>query len=562
MPVRTPAQIPAQMPTQRRASEHQILDELPQGYYLRNFRFLIRFVRTHHAQLLNEPERRYADRFEDLPDDAQKLYVRLTQRKGPLFRVDKLSYADVDDLPLAIDRLIDAGYLGTGDEADIPEWLGLVARPALADMAREIGVSPGSLTKQALIDTLCEAGVDKPTLDVVEPLHADVLTIYKLLFFGNLSQDFAEFVLSELGLTPFESYELDAGSGHFEDRDHLDHQLMLYEASNLATELIAKAETDELVAFCDSLPVRVPRQPFARRYDRIVNRIARQLERYEADDAALDLYARTVETPSRERRARLLFKNNRIEECETLCREIFESPLQEQEQLFAIRFARKLKRHKSLFEPDDGVLTYQPPDQKIKLPDAGDQRVEDVAIDWFVAQGIDAYYVENALINSLFGLSFWDIIFASEPGAFFNPYQRGPADLFTGDFYTNRRLVLEERLHTLQDPARLHQLVTTNYETKYPKANHFVHWYLDRSLLERYLSVVDASKLVPVFRRLLMDPHRHRSGFPDLVVFDDRGARLVEVKGPNDRLQENQRLWLYHFHRAGLAAEVLYITYD
>src|SRR5690606_152955 len=36
------------------------------------------------------------------------------------------------------------------------------------------------------------------------------------------------------------------------------------------------------------------------------------------------------------------------------------------------------------------------------------------------------FYVENTLINGLFGLLCWPAIFAPVPGAFFHPFQRGP----------------------------------------------------------------------------------------------------------------------------------------
>jgi hypothetical protein len=49
------------------------------------------------------------------------------------------------------------------------------------------------------------------------------------------------------------------------------------------------------------------------------------------------------------------------------------------------------------------------------------------------------HYVENALINSLFGLLCWEAIFAPIPGAFFHDFQYGPADLESPYFYERRR---------------------------------------------------------------------------------------------------------------------------
>src|SRR5690606_33826958 len=48
------------------------------------------------------------------------------------------------------------------------------------------------------------------------------------------------------------------------------------------------------------------------------------------------------------------------------------------------------------------------------------------------------HYVENGLINSLFGLLCWEAIFAPLPGAFFHPFQRGPVDLHSEDFHQRR----------------------------------------------------------------------------------------------------------------------------
>ena len=45
---------------------------------------------------------------------------------------------------------------------------------------------------------------------------------------------------------------------------------------------------------------------------------------------------------------------------------------------------------------------------------------------------------------------------------------------------------------------------------------------------------------------ILRDVVDNRAGFPDLVQFwpDETRYRLVEVKGPGDRLQDNQRRFL------------------
>ena len=47
--------------------------------------------------------------------------------------------------------------------------------------------------------------------------------------------------------------------------------------------------------------------------------------------------------------------------------------------------------------------------------------------------------MENKLMNALFGLAFWEQIFAPVPGAFHNPYQSVPTDMYDPAFSARRR---------------------------------------------------------------------------------------------------------------------------
>ena len=57
-----------------------------------------------------------------------------------------------------------------------------------------------------------------------------------------------------------------------------------------------------------------------------------------------------------------------------------------------------------------------------------------------MAQPVAAvYYVENTLMNALFGLAFWEQIFEPVPGVFHNPFQSAPADMYDSAFRAARR---------------------------------------------------------------------------------------------------------------------------
>ena len=72
-----------------------MVEDLPTGYYLENFNFLLDFVEQHYTDLLTKEEKAYRENFQNLSLDAQRLYVRLTGRRGPLFRLDKLVYDEI-----------------------------------------------------------------------------------------------------------------------------------------------------------------------------------------------------------------------------------------------------------------------------------------------------------------------------------------------------------------------------------------------------------------------------------------------------------------------------------
>jgi hypothetical protein len=171
--------------------------------------------------------------------------------------------------------------------------------------------------------------------------------------------------------------------------------------------------------------------------------------------------------------------------------------------------------------------------------------------------------VENNLLLSLFGLLFWKAIFTPLPGAFFHPFQSGPADLFTPEFGARRAALLEAQMALLDSGAH-EQVIRHNLREKAGVSNHFVRWHkLKPQVLDLALQCIPAAHLKLVFRRLLDDLQNNCSGLPDLIHFypDERRYQLVEVKAPGDRLQDNQRRWMEFFARSGIPAAVCKVSW-
>jgi hypothetical protein len=92
----------------------------------------------------------------------------------------------------------------------------------------------------------------------------------------------------------------------------------------------------------------------------------------------------------------------------------------------------------------------------------------------------------------------------------------------------------------------------------------FVRWgRLDKSLLRWALTCFPAAHLRAWFEWILRDCRENRAGFPDLVQFypEEERYRMIEVKGPGDRLQDNQRRLLEYCMSHGMPAEVCWVKW-
>ena len=571
-------------PERARLSAENTVNVLPDDYYLHNFRFLLRFVNTRYEDLLTWHEAAFVKSFESVAESAQRLFVRLVLRKGPFFRRDKLGYPEISDLDQAAIALEEAGLLAiyqpgfTGSTRESAEsieaFLMLLTKPELLSLLKsclEFETPPAQLSKADLL----ELGVEHLTIDdfsnevqfsVFQPLGIEYLELLKLLFFGNMYQDFTEFVLNDLGVTPFEQYTIDNETRFFRNRDIIDDTVQLYHLNELSYVAIENNDLDALLQIAE-IAILVHEPSLQRRRDKIVNRIARQLERLEEHHNAIRLFGLSKATPARERRARMydsVYEN--VDQAFLMCEEIVAKPEDEAEYEFAAKFGRRILKKNKLPVPTSfpELKAVVPSVRNLELEFDPQQRVEEATRRWFVSKGHDAAYVENALFTGIFGLVFWDIIFMPVKGVFFNPFQRGPVDLFTSEFRLQREALIKARLDDIKDGAFLCSTVLKTFEDKRFTANFLVNWHLlNLQLLERALDRIPPKDFCSVFERLLVDLRSNRSGLPDLIVFPATGGyQLTEVKGPGDKLQANQSRWIRHFEEAEIPIEVVNVQWS
>ncbi|WP_299597810.1 VRR-NUC domain-containing protein [uncultured Microbulbifer sp.] len=548
--------------------------ELAPDYYLSNFHALLGFVVARYADLLSDGERLFYDRFHGLDADSQRLYVRLLSRKGvpsscgALFRQHKLDYGEIAKLPFAVERLVTVGLLQRNPDLPLPEILPLFTKSEL--FANSPEPQPRSLNRPALEQALLEQDRTqiRRSLERDEPLlavqSAEHFETFKLLFFGNLNQDLTDFVLRDLGLFRYEQYPLEQDQLPFYSRAQIEQYLRYYECLREAESALV-ASADDIVALASALPAGIDSDnTLHRRLDRLRLTLARQLERLGALVEADQLYARCTRPPARERRARIAVANGDTTAALALCSEILTAPHHEAERSFAEGFGYRTAKKAGTTEGWAAPDRHKPPTQTVALTQAA-ERVETIAAHYLAQQapGNQCFYVENSLFNGVLGLFVWDILFAPIPGAFFNPFQTAPSDFRTPDFFSQRRGAFERRLAAM-DTDVFHTRVWQCYRDKQGIANPLVHWdALPEPLLSLALERVSTNHWRALFRRLLSDIAHHRSGLPDLILFPAGGGfELVEVKGPGDRLQQNQQRWLAYFAEHTIPHRVLHVEWQ
>jgi len=531
-------------------------------YYLDNFLAVVASVRARYRHLLDGEEQAFADGFEALPLASRALLVRMVMRKGELFRLGRLRYDEIGCPRSAAVPLVAAGWLDGEPAIDIGQLCGLLTKTELAEI---FPLLPRSARKAGQLEilrgehgdtvrTLAGWGVDEQLLQLrIAPL-CDRL---RLMFFGNLHQDWSEFVLSELGIFRYEQVDLSLAQG-FSSRQDIDDYLHLH----ACRERFRNGEAPTAV-LADVPDVPYPNDWLEQRRSKLLFQVAQHYERSAELPAALRLYAECAWPGARLRAIRVLERCGQPDAAFVLARQAERQPESEAEKQQLLRVMPRLRRqlgHGKM--PQAAAAAIVRHDMALPRAEPGIP-VETVLAGHLSRADAPVVYVENTLINSLFGLLFWDAVFAPLPGAFFHPFQSGPADLHSADFQ-QRRAALFEAGFALFDSGGYKQAIWRNFHAKAGIQSPFVFWdAIDEALLAMALDCLPPLHLRKCFERILQDIKTNRSGLPDLIQFwpAEKRCQMIEVKGPGDRLQDNQIRWLHYFAEHGIPVAVCYVQW-
>ncbi|XOV93720.1 MAG: VRR-NUC domain-containing protein [Bacteroidota bacterium] len=535
---------------------------LPPRYYLDYFNYLIEFIEKHSGHLLGEDDIRFIEQYRSLETDAQCLFIRMLNRKGEFFRLDKLQYPEIEIYGESLDNLNNLEFI-TLEDIHYPEIFGLFTKSELDRAFPEMGFK--EMYKEEVLGTLIEEAeaYHYATLSnqyqIIRLLKQEQMNYLKFLFFGHNYGMMTEFVIRDVGNVKLENLEKHEFTPWFDTREEA---LATFELANLSRAFrLATGELlpEEILAVMSPIQWEIYLQyPRSKKSaDKLLLRIGEYFEKAELAEVALSYYQLSERHPARERQIRILEKAGRLEEAKSVAESAAKKPLNATELLFVSDFLAK-----------KSVRNYRTTTKRIKespkievIPDPT-INVEQLACQYFIDQGYEAIHSENYLWRGLFGLVFWDVIFDENQDSFHHPLQRQPSDLFDEHFYERRLKSLESVQNKYATKSTLKKTILKRYQEKEGIANPLVSWH--ESLLpslEAAIQRIPTKGLYNVLFEMAKNVKYNSAGFPDLFIWKEKEYHFYEIKSPNDHLSAQQLFWIDFMQRNKIKAEVLRLIY-
>ena len=544
----------------------------PPDYYAANLRGVVAHLSQHQAELLGVSAARDLTRIMGLTEQPLRLLARLITRSTPVVRVDSLNYDEIADTQTALAELVKQALVEVNPPVATDLLLARlrVAEIRLAFPSRQARCK----TKQALLEMVVDHyGEDQVQAIIgarISWVHLrcrDSLQRMLIAYFGSARGDFSDFVIRDLGLVKFEGYPIDANCRVFATAADMQRYLDLRALVRLPHHQRLAALPWLRGFLCQTSSTTsapsLANPDLQRRWDRLLIAWGRDFERGSDDDTALQCYGLAEAHPARERQVRILQKRVKSSKSSKARRPIepteAHSPIAPSDPAVAAQqllqnmvvqphcLTEALFARKQIAPGEKTAGTGVPwPETVWRVAKGSYPRVEQRVLEALVSNGGVGWHVENALFTTLLGLAFWECLFAPIPGMFSHPFQSGPRDLFWPDFRARRKDLFKQRFDELSKPGALWRQIRRIVTDRFGVSCSLVNWSVaSPSVLAAVQRSMRPEQLLQIFDYMLRDLQQTRTGLPDLFLSYAPGRfELVEVKGPGDQLQPNQRVWL------------------
>jgi hypothetical protein len=532
---------------------------LPERYYHHYFCELLAFVQKHSPHLIGPSEWEFLSAFNLLTQNAQCLFIRFCNRKGPYFRLDKLTYSEISDINGSIEDLENAHFIVSTHENNLELYRPFTKRE-LQILFAEYDLN--KLSKDAIIELLYEKnGLNRILAEYQLVLVAkqEEVEFLKMLYFGKYKKQMTEFVIRDVGYVKLAPLDETQFTPWFIDRTDAMAAFELSKLLRLVRVAISEFsgttlhEALKLIPWNDYL-ISIKTQQIG---DQIMLLVGQHLERQKQPVLAIRYYQLAKKHPARERQLRIWHKLGQLESATQLALEIMKNHWNASEYLFAKDF---LDRQKTRINRSTSQLLKSA--NKIDLYQNTLIKVEEQALSYYKELGFDGIHGENQLWKNLYGLLFWDQLFDQQHGDYHHPLQRVASDFYTKSFYMKRKKSIMKRLESFEQASTLAMLINITFNEKFGIANPMVQW--EEKLSEHLEVMINKIPLVGL-KKVLIEMSKNlkdnTTGFPDLFIWNEHSYHLYEIKSPNDHLSSQQLYWLDFFKKEGIHAEIIKVNF-
>ena len=534
---------------------------LPQKYYLDYFRFVTDFIRRMYPALLG-PQEDFMQAFASLSEEAQCLYLRIHGRRGSYFRPSKLTYAEIPDVAGTVEELIDRGFVRWADATDLPEMVTPVfTKSELYDwLTTQVAeqLPRRNAPRAEVVATVLE-NFDISRLQDFDPIivqeciaHMELITI---MFFGSPYGDLNQFVVRDVGHVRLPHQKAENFTPFFTTREQIDQQWQMLQWYR-EFKLLEAGETDVGTLWHwleDKIPVFEALEDTSRVVaDKFLYRVGQYLERRDALDQAVKLYGWSLRPEAIERKLRVLMKLDRSGAADHYAAWLAAHGPNARLKLLGRDYQQKKNTGRAKRSTTEKIHTAQ----LVEVVYSKDTRIERMVLEHLEGQGFSGFFSENYIWRSLFGLVFWDELYA-EDATLHQPLQRLPSDIYAG-YYKSRKRALHAHLSQFGNCGDLYTWVRQKMADVRGEGNPFVHWHseLDTNI-ETFLRWLDIAQVKAVLLEMSKNPRENCTGFPDLFVYNTDAYYFYEVKSPNDHLSAQQLFWIDFFEQQGINVDIL-----
>lgn len=527
---------------------------LSKWYYRDYLLETLKTVKKHYSQDFSSITLGLLKRFESLDKNSQCLVIRMLGRKKHFYRSQDLRYEELSDSEDIIERCLKARVLSPLKTNQLPYFFEHANKQELFNFC-------------SVNQTTFRANWDKKTLlakcydvfhgrDAIAPTHyvqvrdSAEFEFLLFLFFGSSSSTLAQFTLKDLGVLKTRAEMHQAQSRRFEDLGTAWKEYFFHRSK----AMVAAYSEHFVDWWAKEHPVASWPRPSSEWAEEKRNELITKLATSFAtnDERALSLLKQASGPPARLLYAKLLAKKD-PQKIEPVLEQIIDSAWHDEEHSEAVELYNRLTGKQKVSE-----LTLELKNcPSVSIDEAHRGQAESGILSHFRSQGAECYFCENKGWLLLFILCFWDYLEGSE-AQFHSEFDAWPHSLKRKTF-TKQHDLTEQKIQAILEQKNFLEDSLEKLKT-HPKFRASLGHSWAPSL--RLLMQLPADALAAVLIRIANDFEQWRSGFPDLILKDREGIRLLEVKAPGDKIRRKQWAQIQFLKRLGVRCGVIRAHYS